>query len=68
MNNKPVDNDQALDLILEIQEIFVDSFRASGNRKVAEQALQKSLARLLQWGIEQYKKGYIDGGIAEIRI
>jgi len=27
---------------------------------------EKLKARLLQWGTEQYKKGYIDGGIAEI--
>jgi len=31
-----------------------------------EAAQLEAKARLLQWGTEQYKKGYIDGGIGVI--
>lgn len=77
---QPVDNElyQILDnLVQGVKEIPSKPIADIHDPKAINESMQHyydqrakwidlTVARLLQWGTEQYKKGYIDGGIAEI--
>ena len=63
-----LEDQQPVDELEEILEGYADGEAYAHQDNKIGLTLEEAKARLLQWGIEQYKKGYIDGGIAEIRI
>lgn len=59
-------NNKLLDAVNGLTNPTLGELVEPASRAILAAIKEELKARLLQWGTEQYKKGYIDGGIGVI--